>query len=319
MAKVKAKVTTKIKKKFWFPIIGPKVFNNRQLGEIYLTRIEQAIGRVMWYPLKEITESMRDQSVCLKFLIKNASGNTLNTELIGYKMVPNSLKRMVRRRNDRSDDSFVIETSDGKKVRLKTLILTAHNTKNSISTKLKKAMIEKVTVDIKKINFGNLIDKLIAHKIQMEMKKFLTKMYPVKAFAVKFMGLEKERGYGKDQEEALVEGVVEVKVETPKEAVKEGKVETAPEETREGKEPSVSQKPNVSEKKETVKEAVKEAEEKAAEKAVEKVVEKEADVPEKKAEKAAEELVEAQSGKASGAPEGEKKVEAVKEKAEVKE
>lgn len=254
MAKVKAKVTTKIKKKFWFPIVSPKIFNNQQLGEIYLDSIEQAIGRMMWYPLKEITENMRDQSVYLKFLIKNASGNTLNTEMIGYKLVPSSLKRMVRRKNDRSDDSFVVETSDNKKVRIKTIILTAHNTKNSISTKLKKAMIVKMTEEIKKINFGNLIDKLIASKIQMEMKKFLTKMYPVKIFAVKYMGLEKEKGYVKEEEQMVGDEVSEV-IEEAVETVEESEKEEAKEE-------------------------------------IEEAIEEVAEVPEEQAEEAAEELVE---------------------------
>ncbi|MBW2963574.1 hypothetical protein KY306_02260, partial [Candidatus Woesearchaeota archaeon] len=183
--------------------------------------------------------------------------------IVGYKLTPTSIKKMVRRNNDRSDDSFVVLTSDNRKVRIKTLILTAHKTKHSNSTRLKNTMIKKLTEEVKKINFGNLVDKLISHKLQMEMKKFLTKIYPVKAFQVKFMGLERESIPGQETEEVAEEAVEEV-VEEIKEAPK----------------------------KEPVKKVVKEVEEKVVEKTVEKVVEKEESLPEEKAEEAAEELVE---------------------------
>ena len=259
MAKAKAKVTAKIKKKFWYPILAPKIFNNSKIGEIYLTEAAQATGRSFWHGLKDLSENMRDQNVYLCFKIKNALNNSLNTEIIGYRLTPTSIKKMVRRNNDRSDDSFIVLTSDNRKVRIKTLILTAHKTKHSNSTRLKNAMIKKLTEEVKKINFGNLVDKLISHKLQMEIKKFLTKIYPVKAFQVKFMGLDREKIPGQEEPEEAVEEAVEEIKEEPKK---------------------------------TVKKAVKEVEEKVVEKTVEKVVEKEEKVPEEKAEKAAEELVE---------------------------
>lgn len=270
MAKAKAKVTSKIKKKFWFPVLAPKIFGNAKIGEIYMGESSKAVGRVFWHGLKELSGNMRDQNTSLCFKIRKSDSNQLVTDIIGYKMTPTSIKKMVRRHNDRSDDSFIIQTSDNKKVRVKTLILTAHNTKNSVSTRLKHAMIKKITDDTKKINFGNLVDKLISHKLQMEMKRTLTKIYPVKNFTVKFMGLEKEKLH---KEEEVLE-------ETP---VVEEKQE------------------------EKIEKATEEAEEKAAEKTIEKlsnesekgleksktsqrVVEKE--IPKEKAEAAAEELVE---------------------------
>ena len=277
MAKAKAKVVAKIKKKFWCPLIAPKVFNNEKLGEIYLTEASQAVGRTFWYGLKELSENMRDQNVYLNFKIKNAAGNNLNTDLVGYKLTPTSIKKMVRRNYDRSDDSFVVETSDNRKVRLKTLILTAYQTKHSNSTRLKKIMIKRLTEDIKKINFGNLLDKLVSHRLQMETKKFLTKIYPVKVFEVKYMGLEKERIPGKEGEAA----------EEISEEVKEEIAETPAEETK--TEEAAEEKPKKPKKKE-IEEAVEEAEEKAAEKAVEKAAEEE--MPKEQAEKAAEEVAE---------------------------
>lgn len=251
MAKAKAKVVTKIKKKFWFPIVAPKIFNNAQIGEIYLDEADKAVGRTFWHPMKELSGSMRDQHVYLDFKIKKSPGNNLMTEIVGFKLTPNSIKRMVRRHHDRIDDSFVLETSDSKKIRIKTLILTAYKTKNSVDTRLRKEMKKRLEEEFKKINFGNLIDKLISSKIQIETKKFLTKLFPVKMFAVRYVGFEQEKGE-ETSEETLEDVQEEVKEEKKEEAEKK-------ETKKEEKEEEVKEKPKEEPKKE---EEVKETKEK---------------------------------------------------------
>jgi len=275
MAKAKAKVVTKIKKKFWFPIVAPKIFNNAQLGEIYLDEADKAAGRTFWHPLKEISGSMRDQHVYLNFKIKKSPGNNLMTEIVGYRLTPNSIKRMVRRHHDRIDDSFVLETSDSKKIRIKTLILTAYKTKNSVDTRLKKEMKKKLEEDIKKINFGNLIDKLISSKIQIETKKFLTKIYPVKMFSVRYVGFEEEKGE-ETSEETLEDVQEEVESEEPK---KTEKAEEKPKEKNQEKE----------EKPEKKTETKKEVKEKTEEKPDKKEEPKKEEVKETKEKKETEE------------------------------
>ncbi|MFC1800874.1 hypothetical protein ACFLZB_00205 [Nanoarchaeota archaeon] len=257
MAKVKAKVTTKVKKKYWFPIIAPKQFHNKELGEIHLINPEKAINRTLRINLQNLTESMRDQNVYIKFRITSASGNNLNTEPIGYFMVPASIKRMVRRHSDRIDESFVIETADKKKARFKFILVTLNNTKRSVNTSIRKALLENISQEIPKMTFEEVLSKLIPHRLQNELKKKLSKVYPVKIVEVKHLSIEKEKlglkaKKGEEVEEKpKKEKIIDEKIKTPKEAV-----------------------------------------EKVTEKAVEEVVEKVEKLPEEEAEKAAEELVE---------------------------
>lgn len=205
MAKAKAKIVTKAKKKEWVPIIAPKVFSEQYLGDIHIEDPKKAMGRNLQYNLKALTRNPKDQGTHITFEIKGMQGEKLTTKIVGYSMGQSSIKRLVRKNTLRVDDSFTVETDDGKKLKIKSFVLTAFKGQHLIGTSIRKDTRKYLRKEIGKINFGNLIDKLISYKIQTDLKKKLNDIYPIKFAAIREMkligeseGAEKDKKTKKD-------------------------------------------------------------------------------------------------------------------------
>ncbi len=185
MAKAKAVTVTKIKKKIWYPILAPKAQNSIPLGETYVTEVGAAVGRMIHSPLKILTDNLHDQNIYLKFKITGAEGNNLQTEVMGYYLTPPSIKKMARRNTVRLDDSFVVVTKDGKKVRIKTVAVTIHMAVRSVCSSLLRAMRDAIAREAAQSDFQELIQKLVSRHIHNAVKKHVSKIYPIRAFEVK--------------------------------------------------------------------------------------------------------------------------------------
>ena len=217
MAKARAVVAVKVKKKVWHTIIAPKEQNNAVLGETYVSEPQVAIGKTVHANLRTITDNMRDQNVYLKFKITQLAGQNLQTEVTGYYMTPSSLRKLTRRNSLRIDDSFVVATKDAKKVRIKPIAVTRHDTVHSIGTAIRKEMRNFIAREIAKIEFNELIGELVSHQLQNASKKKLSKVYPLRAVEIKVLEFAKEGKAVKATEED------ETAEEKPKKEKKEKK------------------------------------------------------------------------------------------------
>ena len=192
MAKAKAVTVTKIKKKLWYPILAPKAQNGVMLGETYVTETGAAVGRIIHAPLKAVTDNMQDQNIYLKFKIIQAEGQNLQTEIRGYYLTPPSIKKMSRRNTVRLDDSFVVATKDGKKVRIKTIGITIHMAVRSVCSALLRSIREYIAREAAASDFQELIQKMINRSIHAGVKKHVSKIYPLRAFEVKAVEFARE-------------------------------------------------------------------------------------------------------------------------------
>ena len=96
-------------------------------------------------------------------------------------MASSAIRRIVRRGSDRLDESFVCETSDGKKVRIKPMAITKTITNSAVHRSLRKMLVGSLVKIVKKHTFDSLINEVITSKLQMEVKAELKKVYPLKA------------------------------------------------------------------------------------------------------------------------------------------
>ena len=259
----KKEKATKIKKKNWHTILAPKIFRNVVLGETLIAESKSALNKTITQNLTNLTYDIKKQNVNIKFIVDKVEGNKAYTSIIGYSMIPASIKRLTRRRSKKIELSFVCTTSDNKKIRVKPLIFARSLTKGSVTSKLNKTIIEYLTRTISKMTFDNLINDLINHKLQSSLRERLKKIYPLRIVEIKSMEIEKEK---KPLEEKKVE-----KIEEKKE-IKEEKVE---------KKEEVKEKPKVEKKEEKVKEEEEKKEKKEEKKEEPKKEEKNKEEPEK--------------------------------------
>ncbi|MBL7054540.1 hypothetical protein ISS05_02175 [Candidatus Woesearchaeota archaeon] len=256
-ASKKSEKATKIKKKHWYPILAPKIFNNAVLGETLITEPGLALNKSITQNLMNLTNDFKKQNINIKFIVNQVEGNKAYTKIVGYNMVPSSIKRLTRRNSEKIDLSLVCKTADNKMIRIKPVIFARNSTKGSVTSKLNKTATECIAREVSKMTFDNLLNDMIIHKFQSSLKMRLKSIYPLRTCEIRSMEIEKDKN---PEEDEKAEEKKEVKSEEEKTEKKEVKVEEKPK-----KEKTKKEEVKVEEKPKEEKEPEKEAEEKPKE------------------------------------------------------
>ena len=195
MAKTKKVSKIKIKKKRWFPIFAPKFLGQKEIGESYLSGPESAKGRLLKISLRELTQNIRDQNISVSLRINELSGSNLQTEVMAYTYMPFFVKKLIRPGTGKIDDSFVLQTKDGKNVRFKPLIITVFSVNKSIKTAIRRRLKELLAEELNKSTFDTVVVDLLRYKLQTELKKKLNKVCPVREVIMRVMKLEEGKKF----------------------------------------------------------------------------------------------------------------------------
>ncbi len=229
--------TIKVNKKRWYQIVGPKTFRESVLGETLVTNPQLMIGKTLKINLMNLIHDVKQQNVNIKFEINEIRGERALSEVIGYEMIPATIRRLVRRGKRRNDISFLCETSDNKKIRVKSLVITKKTMKSSVTAAIRKSIVDYLMHNIKKTSYDDLVTGLVSHRVQHSLRDHLKKIYPLKICEIREMSIvkkvspeEKVQGMKEIKKEKKEETREEnkkedVKVEKPKEASKERKEE----------------------------------------------------------------------------------------------
>ncbi len=191
---VKPKKTQKTvdtwKKKRWHKLVAPKLFNEQFLGETPAIEPNKLVGRTISLSLMNLTRDMKKQGVYITFEVNRVMGDTGFTHVKAFQLTPPSIKRQVKRRKDRVDDSFVCKTADSLPVRMKPFLITMNSASNSIGTKLRRTMREYMTQVIARLPYDVLVKDLVSKRFQVTMRRELQKVYPLKSCEIRVCKLE---------------------------------------------------------------------------------------------------------------------------------
>ncbi len=124
MAKSKdQQLMLKWKRKKWFPVKA-RAFNNKEIGQAMAESPEDLIGRFVTMNMMYLTNDPRKQGINVLFRIKKTEGSAGIAEVYGYNLINAMIKRLVRKRTKRIDDSFILKTKDDKYIIVKPFIVT---------------------------------------------------------------------------------------------------------------------------------------------------------------------------------------------------
>lgn len=238
MAEEKTAKTTKIKKKKWIQIISPALFRNELIGEIPTSEPKSLIGRTVTLNLMNLTRDIKKQNVNIKFVITSIKGDKTTAEFYGYYLNPNSIKRLVRRGQEKIELSHSFKTSDNKQIRIKPLIIPYTKVSGSVAAAYRKNSIDYLTSYAAKTTFENIIKDLIINKLQKDLKAMLKKVYPIRILEISKLYIEKEK-----KPSETIERVEETKEDEPEQK-----------EEPESKEPQEKPKEETEEPEEEIKE-----------------------------------------------------------------
>lgn len=179
------KARVSVAKKRWYTILAPKMLNEFPFAETLAEMPEILVGRTVKTNLSNVLKIGKKQSLEAKFKIVELKGNNCSTELVSLEMLPPHVKRVVKRAKKRVDDSFIVETKDNVKVRIKPMLLVKDKVQNSLLTSLRmntRLFFEK---QAKELTLGELINKILIGDIFRDLKMELKKVYPVTAIELR--------------------------------------------------------------------------------------------------------------------------------------
>jgi small subunit ribosomal protein S3Ae len=169
------RTTDKWKKKKWFTIFAPKLFDQKEIGETVAEKPETLINRTINLSARELTGNPKKQHINLHFKVYDVQGLKAYTKLIGHEINPNFLKRVIRRRISKMETVQVVNLRDGEKARVKAIVVSGKKLTKIKETAIRKIMIEKIAYASKKKDFDDFVNEMvfgnIAFKIQNDAKK----------------------------------------------------------------------------------------------------------------------------------------------------
>ncbi|HLC95750.1 MAG TPA: hypothetical protein VJH97_00300 [Candidatus Nanoarchaeia archaeon] len=176
---------TKIKKKKWVDIIAPKAFNNASVGQVTVEESGTVVGRTVTANLMSLTGDFKRQNTEIILKITSLADGKAITEFQGYKVVPSSMRRLVRRGKEKIESTFSVVSLEGQTLIIKLFIITRFATKRSVLASLRKTTELALRREVAKCSLEKLIEELLSRNLQKTLSKEITKIYPCKILEIK--------------------------------------------------------------------------------------------------------------------------------------
>ncbi|MBN1543906.1 hypothetical protein JW898_00410 [Candidatus Woesearchaeota archaeon] len=203
----KVKMIDKWRKKRYFSILAPKIFQERELGNAMAYESASLKGRAIETNLMVLTGNVKKQDINITFKVEAVKGDTAFTFIDKYEVSPAAIKRKVRRGRDRLDESFQCVTRDNRIVRIKPLVITAVKTSRSVKSALRKETIQFMINCIRRVDYDTLILDILNEKLQRETANRLRKIFPIRFVDIRvlrYLG-EQKSAMGAAPAEAMAE------------------------------------------------------------------------------------------------------------------
>jgi len=179
MAKGTKSAVVVVKKKRWIPILAPKLFNEQMIGESYVSEPQELNKRCVSVSLMILTGDPQKQNTSLKFRVTGVGKDGVNTELIGYRILPFAAKKMMRRGRNKIDDSFLLQTGDKRLIRIKPIIVTRGRTTGGVMASMRKLVRAYLARALSKMEFDQIVREVVERKLQHGLMIAIKKIYPV--------------------------------------------------------------------------------------------------------------------------------------------
>lgn len=222
---MKSKKSSKVRKKRWYKIVAPKLFNNYIMGESCVYDQRELLGRHILVNMMNLSHDPKMQQMNVTFKISELGGDQVKTEIVGFSLVNSAIKRLVRRGCTRIDDIVICKTSDDKKIKIKPFLLTRTHIKSGKRSALRKLLIDTIVSNVHKMTYDQFIDSLVSFKFKKGLRSALGKISPLRACEIKDVSFASEKESSKKM-------IRPKKVEAPK---KETVSKEAPEQKSEQK------------------------------------------------------------------------------------
>ncbi|RLF35073.1 MAG: hypothetical protein DRM99_05350, partial [Thermoplasmata archaeon] len=147
-----------------------------EVASIFTSDPKELIGRVIKINLSNLARGKLGEVTCK---IKEIKEEKILAEPSKIKLYPSYIKRFIRRGITKIDESFLIETSEKNKVRVKPTIITRKKVKGGVETALRKELKLFLTKLFAAQKTDEIFLDTIKGEIQKKLSKKLKRIYPL--------------------------------------------------------------------------------------------------------------------------------------------
>ncbi|MEM5804354.1 MAG: 30S ribosomal protein S3ae [Candidatus Aenigmatarchaeota archaeon] len=174
-------IMAKVKAKEWYPIVAPKMFGGKVIGETFVLDPESVAKRTVEATLYDLGGDSSRFYFKLFFKITGIADGKASTAFVGHECMRDFIARIVQPRTNRIDTNDVFDLKDAK-LRVKTIAITNRLVKASIPTDIRKRISELLKERMSGMTLDEFVGQMIEGKLQAEVRAQLNKIYPIRAF-----------------------------------------------------------------------------------------------------------------------------------------
>lgn len=183
------KTRLSILKKRWYTIHAPALFQESVIAETLTADPALLVGRIVRVNLASLLRGSKRQTVEVRFRITNVQGNACQSAFVGFDILPPYVKRLTKRARRRAEDSFMVETKDAVRLRVKPMLLVRDRVQVGVLTALRHASRTYVEATARELPFSEFLTKALTGDLARDLKTAVKKVYPVVGAEIRAMVL----------------------------------------------------------------------------------------------------------------------------------
>lgn len=177
---VAVKKADKFKRKNWYSIVSPLLFNRREIGITPALEPKQLIGRTVKTNAFILLGNMKKQNISLKLQITDLKDSNAETIIKEYWIPYIHLSRVIRHGGNKLQVDETVMTKDKKKIAVTIMVLTKGHSTYMQNKEISKVVHDYIKNEIPKLNYDTLILNSLMSKVQTEIKIQAKKIFPLK-------------------------------------------------------------------------------------------------------------------------------------------
>src|SRR3989338_10802039 len=173
-------VVKKAKKKDIVSIISPKVFGEKEVGEVPKGETKNLIGKKATFNLVEVLPEYGKYYTKVTFRITNVDDGKAFTDFDSMELMRDYISRMVVRRVKRIDAIQDLTTKDGMKIRVKNLATVSRKASSKVSKAVRVQLLSMVSGAVKDKSFEEVLSDIFSDKMKRDFTRELRRIYPLR-------------------------------------------------------------------------------------------------------------------------------------------
>ncbi len=167
-------------RKTWYELTAPDMFDNTVLTQTPAEKQDQVVGRTVRVPLNNLMDT-RKRYMDVHLKVTRVEGGKAFTEFAGHTTAKEYINRMVRKQSKRIDYNDVVETSDGRRLRVKLIAITLKQAQRGVQTAIQDKLAAEVEAAAANHSLEEFVNMIFTGQLQQQISAAVKPVYPLRS------------------------------------------------------------------------------------------------------------------------------------------